>query len=299
MTVTPRRAPRPSYATLPNDRAGTATVFDHLVERFPHVGAEVWDARLAAGDVTFDDGTPVRRTTPYRPGARLRYYRAVKREPEIPFTEEILHRDEHLVVVDKPPFLPVVPGGPYVRQCLLYRLQEATGLDDLAPLHRLDRDTAGLVAFSATPERRGLYGRLFMDGRVEKEYRAIARLEAAPAERTWEVENRLEPGEPWFRMRIAAGRPNARTRIELLDVADGRGLFRLLPFTGKKHQLRVHMASLGFAIENDRAYPELLPEAPPHPEQPLRLLARRLAFPDPLSGRSMCFESRRELALRG
>ena len=291
------RAPAPSYATLPRLAEPPATVYEHLVRRFPHVGADVWRTRLAAGAVTFDDGERVSEDTAYRPLARVRYFRAVAEEPAVPFAEDVVYRDERILVADKPHFLPVTPGGPYVNECLTYRLRRRTGLDALQAVHRLDRDTAGLVLFAVDADVRGLYARLFMEGRVEKEYLAVAAVPEEPERRTWEVASRIVRGEPWFRMRIVPGPVNARTLVELVDWRDGRGLFRLVPSTGKKHQLRLHLASLGFPIVGDRYYPELLPESPPDFGRPLRLVASALTFRDPVSGRALRFRSRRLVTL--
>jgi len=224
------RAPAPSHATLPRLAEPPATVFEHLVRRFPHVGEDAWSARLAGGTVTFDDGERVSVATPYRAGARVRYFRAVAQEPVVPFTEEILYRDERILIADKPHFLPVTPGGPYVNECLTYRLRRRTGLDALQAVHRLDRDTAGLVLFAVAADVRGVYAKLFMDGRVEKEYLAVASVPEEPERRTWEVANRIVRGEPWFRMRIAPGPVNARR----LDLA--RGVRRLTRCPGSDPQ---------------------------------------------------------------
>jgi tRNA pseudouridine32 synthase/23S rRNA pseudouridine746 synthase len=301
----PSRAPAPSFVTLPQLDEPTPTVFEFLLRRFPHVGEAEWRARVADGSVRFDagedgGGEAVTLATPYRAGARVRYYRAVADEPAVPFVEEVLHRDERLLVADKPHFLPVTPGGPYVNECLLYRLRRRTGLPHLQPVHRLDRDTAGVVLFAVDADSRGLYGRLFQEGRVEKEYLAVARLRREPDRRAWRVEDRIVRGEPWFRMRTAPGAANAVTEIELLDhrrdPEDGElGLFRLRPRTGKKHQLRLHLASLGFPILHDRYYPDLQPESPPDFERPLQLLASALSFRDPTDGRRRRFASRLRL----
>ena len=289
------RSPTPSYATLPANDRPPATLFDYLTERFPHVGAETWKARIGAGHVTFDDGEPVSVTTSYRVGARVRYFREVVTEPEIPFVEEILFENEHLLIVDKPHFLPVTPSGPWVNACLLHRLRRRLGNNDLVVSHRLDRETAGLVLCCKQPAARGLLGRLFQEGRVEKEYFAVARVAEPPQRESFEVASRLVRGEPWFRMQTVPGPVNARTRGEVVAWRDGRGFLRLTPTTGKTHQLRVHMAALGFPLVNDRTYPELQPKAPPDFSRPLQLLASGLRFRDPVSGHELSFRSRRRL----
>lgn len=293
------RAPAPSFVTLPRRPDPPARVIDFLERRFPSVGRAGWESRIARGLVSFDGGSAVTLESPYREGARVRYFREVVSEPEAPGEVKILYRDRHILVADKPHGLPVTPGGPYVNACLLYRLRRATGLAELQAVHRLDRATAGLVLAALTEEARGAYGRLFMEGRVDKEYRALARVPREPGDRVWEVENRIVRGEPWFRMTVARGEPNARTRIELLRSRDGLGLFRLRPRTGKKHQLRLHMAGLGFPIVGDRYYPELEPEAPPDPSRPLRLVATRLELRDPLTGKAHRFHSEFSVPVAG
>lgn len=287
-------APQPSIVTLPVLDPPPA-LLDFLDRRFPRVGREVWLARFEAGKVRGEDGCAVGLESPYRAGERLTYRREVEEEAPIPFAEEVIFRSDHLLAADKPPFLPVIPAGRFVEECLLYRLRRSTGIDSLVPLHRLDRHTRGLVLFSLRPESRGRYGELFARAQIERTYHAVAHAPERPTESEWTVANRLVPGEPWFRMQEAVGEPNARTHVRLLDWRAGRGLFELRPATGKKHQLRLHLAALGFGVVGDRLYPELLPEAPDDFTRPLELLARRLRFVDPVSGEELELASRQGL----
>jgi tRNA pseudouridine32 synthase/23S rRNA pseudouridine746 synthase len=300
--VNDRREPRsfstarnPSRAYLPKLADPPATILDHLDSRFPLVGREEWERRMMAGMVRFADDTPVSIATPYLHGVTITYYRSVVDEPEVPFEEGIIYRDEHILVADKPHFLPVVPTGPYVNECLLSRVQRRTGEHGLSPIHRLDLETAGLVLFSVRRETRHLYHRLFAEEAVEKEYLAVGALHREIDGREWSVRNRLVAGEPWFRMRIVEGEVNAVTHVTLVDRREGRGLFRLRPTTGKKHQLRIHLAWLGFPILNDHFYPDVGPTPSWDYSRPLQLLARRLAFRDPLTGEDRVFESERRL----
>jgi tRNA pseudouridine32 synthase/23S rRNA pseudouridine746 synthase len=183
-----------------------------------------------------------------------------------------------------------------VNACLEQRLRDRTGLPDLVPLHRIDRDTAGLVLLSVNRKTRRLYHELFVHGTIEKTYEALAALRHPPAERQWVVENRIERGEPRFRMKIVPGIVNARSAIHLEEVIGERARFRLHPVTGKTHQLRLHLCSLGFPILNDRYYPELEPERDDDFDRPLQLIAKQLRFRDPVSGAEMEFRSERELA---
>jgi tRNA pseudouridine32 synthase/23S rRNA pseudouridine746 synthase len=235
-------------------------------------------------------GVPLAVDAPYRLGTEIRYFREVAEEATIPFEETVLHVDAHLVVADKPHFLPVTPAGGFLRETLLARLVRRLGNPDLAPLHRIDRDTAGLVMFSANPATRNAYQSLFRLRRIHKHYEAIA--PALPGLSFPLVHaSRLEMGEPFFRMREVDGVPNSETRIEVIDRAGASWRYALEPVSGRKHQLRVHMCALGTPIENDRLYPRLAPIAEDDYAHPLQLLARTLAFVDPFSGIARGFES--------
>lgn len=287
------RAAQASKVTLPKADPAPATVLAFLSGRFPRI--RDWESRMARG-LVLADGAPLGAAAPYRPGLVVTYFREVAEEAPVPFEARILHRDARLLVADKPPFLPVVPAGGFVRETLLARLQAQTGIADLAPLHRLDRETAGLVLFSVDPATRGAYAALFAGRGIAKAYEAVSEAAAEPARREWRVENRIEAGEPFFRMAIVEGTPNARSDIRLLQWQHGRARFEIRPETGKKHQIRLHMAAIGHPILHDRFYPELLPEGPPDFERPLQLLAKRLEFTDPLSGELRRFESEQVLA---
>ena len=231
---------------------------------------------------------------PYRVGRTILYFREVVDEPRIPFEEILVHVDEHLVVADKPHFLPVAPTGRHVRETLLTRLVSRLGIKELAPLHRIDRDTAGLVLFSADPDSRGAYQELFRRRLIEKRYEAVAPALPACAFPLLR-ETRLGKSEPFFRMREEEGEANSRTRIGILAAEGEWWRYALFPVTGRKHQLRVHMAALGAPIRNDPYYPELSARAPDDYSRPLQLLARGLSFVDPLSGLEREFVSPREL----
>ena len=271
------------------------SIVEFLCRTFPAISRSQWIERILEGKVLDDQGKPITTETKYSPSQRIFYFREVENEPVIPFAEQILFQDDELLVACKPHFLPVVPGGRYVEECLLNRLRHRTGIADLAPLHRLDRETAGIVIFSVNPNTRGLYHELFMHGKVEKNYRALAQVNQTPRENQWTVANRIVRGEPRFRMKTVPGAANSCSRIQLLEVKGNRGLFSLQPVTGKTHQLRLHLSGLGFRIVNDRVYPDLQPERDDDFDQPLQLLAKMIRFHDPVSGQDREFRSKREI----
>jgi tRNA pseudouridine32 synthase/23S rRNA pseudouridine746 synthase len=287
--------PTPSTVTMPPAQRPYPSILEFLTRRFPHITSSCWQQRIRENKVFAADRTPISAETAYIPHGQLLYFREVARERAIPFQETILHHDDNLLVACKPHFLQVTPGGGFVNECLLNRLRTSTGNTDLVPLHRIDRETAGIVMFSVNRATRGLYGRLFATGRIEKSYQALAEYATAGECCSWSVENRIEKGEPWFRMRTVPGTPNARSTIRLVEVSGNIARFDLSPVTGKTHQLRIHMSGLGFRILNDRYYPELQPQQADDFANPLRLIAKSVRFRDPLNGREMEFSSERQL----
>ena len=271
-----------------------ATVLDALCARFVAISREQWLDRMRRGRVLDVDGAPIEPERLYLRGMRVQYFREVADEPVIPFTESVLYIDEHLVIADKPHFLPVMPAGRYVHQTLLTRLIERFDNPNLVPLHRIDRATAGLVMLSNNPATRAAYQSLFRERRITKHYEALA---SALSERAFPFVHRSRLGKAaeFFRMQEIDGAPNSETRIDVIERGAGHWRYALTPVTGRTHQLRVHLAALGAPIANDRLYPVLHAEAPDDYSRPLQLLACALEFADPLTGASRRFESRLNL----
>lgn len=267
---------------------------DFLVQRFPSVSADIWLQRLQAGDVINDQGQVLAPDAPYIVGQRLYYFRAVEIEPPIPFEAVVLWQDDHLLVVDKPHFLPVMPSGKYLQETVLIRLKKALQLDTLVPIHRIDRDTAGLVLFSKQVATRGAYQELFRTRQVDKTYECIAPWNPHLA---WPLrrESRMVEARHFMQQCEVDGAPNALTDITPLEVHGQLARYALKPITGQRHQLRVHMAALGLPLLGDGIYPTLTPEGVPDYTRPLQLLAKTIVFTDPLRGEARQFSSARQL----
>jgi tRNA pseudouridine32 synthase/23S rRNA pseudouridine746 synthase len=210
-----------------------------------------------------------------------------------------LFEDDHLLVADKPHFMPVTPSGPYVQQCLLVQLKRLTGHADLVPLHRIDRETAGLVLFGKRLYERDAYHALFRDHRIHKTYHAVAAHRPELALPRVHTSRLAEDPAFFFKMREVPGEPNSETRITRLGVQGEHALYQLEPVTGKRHQLRVHMMAMGMPIVGDQFYPTVSrgPEAQEDFSNPLQLLAHTVRFTDPLTGQAREFESQLQLQL--
>ncbi|OEJ31252.1 pseudouridine synthase [Streptomyces subrutilus] len=258
-------------------------------------GAEAVARLLADGRLLGPGGRVLHARDPYEPGGYLWFHRDLPAEAPVPFAVRVVHRDAHLLVVDKPHFLATTPRGSHVTQTALARLRAELDLPALSPAHRLDRLTAGLVLFSVRPEDRGAYQLLFQQRRVYKEYEALAPHDAELAfPRT--VRSRIEKARGVIAAaEVPGGEPNAQTLVELTGARGGLGRYRLTPHTGRTHQLRVHMNSLGLPILGDPVYPRVTDPAPDDYRRPLQLLARVLGFTDPVTGIDHRFESGRTL----
>lgn len=288
-----------SRVFLPADQAH-ANLLAFFITQFPHIDAKEWEQRFADGQILDIEGLPQEAGDPYQPNTHLIYFRRLAREPDIPFVEKILFQDEHIVVADKPHFLPVTPSGLYLQQTLLNRLRKKTQIATLSPIHRIDRDTAGLVIFSVQPNERAQYQNLFRDRAVQKIYEAIAPYAPSLAERLpMTYQSRLEESAHFLQMHEVEGDSNADTYIEILDVKNPWARYRLKPGSGKKHQLRCQLNALGAPIKNDQIYPVLTPyqEYELDFSKPLQLLAQEIAFEDPITKETRYFRSEQELSL--
>lgn len=285
----------PSYLWVPDEARGYR-LLPFLVATFPAVNEASWRARLEKGEVVDGAGQALRPDTLVRRGMRLWYYREVEQETPIPFEAQILHVDDELLIADKPHFLPTTPGGRFVQETLLTRLKRQLNEPELTPIHRLDRETAGVVIFSRRAATRGIYQSMFQKRVIEKTYEALA---PAMPDRSYPFtyRSRMVESGPFFLMREEEGAPNSETRIDVIGARGAHVLYRLEPHTGRKHQLRVHMAALGAPIVGDAFYPDAQPCKGDDFSAPLQLLARSIAFDDPLTGARRTFSSARTLQL--
>ena len=275
-----------------------ATVLDFLTERLPTVSREDWAQRIAQGLVLDECGHPLAAHNPFTPHTRLYYYRHITHEPVLPEAARIVFEDDHLVVADKPHFMPVTPGGRYLQSCLLVQLKRLTACESLTPIHRIDRETAGLVVFCKRAQDRDAYHALFRQHQVHKWYQAVASFKPDLLLPLVHL-SRLVEGDKFFLSEEVPGEPNSETRVSMLKRMGDEALYELQPLTGHRHQLRIHMMSLGVPIAGDQLYPQVLrgPDEADDFSSPLQLLAQRIAFTDPVTGEERDWQSQRLLRI--
>ena len=272
------------------------TILEFLCNEFPHIQKSEWLQRFEDQLILNIDGKILDQTTLYTPNQHIFYYRFLANETHVPFKEKILFENEDLLVVDKPHFLTISPTGQYVQETLLVRLKKTTGNPDLTPIHRLDRETAGIVLFSKRIETRGAYQQMFADKKVEKIYHAVAHFRK-DLQFPLSVKLRMDKGEPFFTMKIIDGSPNSETDIEIIEHNSDWAIYRLRPKTGKQHQLRVHLNYLNIPIKNDPFYPKVQHKDLDDFSMPLQLLAKEISFIDPIKKQEMYFKSELVLTL--
>lgn len=284
----------PTRLRLP-ENCTSSTVSAYLLGRFPQ-DADRISAKIAAGEVVRADGSAITESSPYVAGSFVFLHRDPPVENRVPFEIDVLYRDDAILVVDKPHFLPTTPRGSWITETALVRLRRELDLPELTPAHRLDRLTAGVLIFTIRREMRRPYQMLFDRRLVTKEYEAVAPPPAPDRTFPREVRSRIRKDPGVLQAREVPGEINAITRIDVAGVDGDRALYRLQPRTGKTHQLRVHMNSLGIPILGDPLYPDVHDVAREDFSSPLQLLARAVEFDDPVTGRRTRFTSGRNLA---
>jgi tRNA pseudouridine32 synthase / 23S rRNA pseudouridine746 synthase len=265
------------------------TIFEFFQRRFPQLDQQSCYQRFQSGEVRLDCGQVVESHTPYQANRHLFFYHEVANEISVPFEHQIIFQDENIIVADKPHFLPVAPSGNYLQHTLLVRLRRQLNNDQIQLCHRIDRETAGLVLLTKKESVRAAYHSLFSERKIQKLYWAKAA--TVSLDFPFTKYSRLVKGKPFMRMKEVDGEPNSQTWISIEQSNNQQSIYQLSPHTGKKHQLRVHMASLGAPIVNDCLYPNMIEKGPHDFTHPLQLLAKQLQFVDPLSGTNQCFKS--------
>jgi len=266
-----------------------AGVLEHLARTHRHSSEAQWRARIGRGEVELD-GLPVAPGTPMAPGQELVWHRPPWDEPEADTGYHLLFEDDLLVAVAKPRGLPTLPGGGFLEHTLLAAVRAR--FPEASPMHRLGRETSGIVLFARTHAAAALIQSAWRERRVVKRYRALASGVAGPD--TLVITAPIGPvPHPWLGTLFAAsdrGKP-ALSRARVLERRAAETLFEVLIETGRPHQIRIHLAWAGHPLAGDPLYAA---GGLPRPDLPALpgdggyfLHAEHLAFPHPVSGETL------------
>lgn len=272
------------------------SIYAYLCLEFPHIKAAEWKQRFDDGLVYSASGLRLQSDSIFQANSHVFYYRFLASEIHVPFEHRILFENEHFLAVDKPHFLTISPTGQYVQETLLVRLKNQTGNEQLTPIHRLDRETAGVVLFSKCAISRGAYQQMFAERQVQKTYHAIAPFKSE-LQFPQTVRLRMEKGDPFYTMKTLTGEYNSETHIELIQHNDQWAKYLLKPHTGKQHQLRVHLNHLDIPIQNDPFYPRVKHKLDDDFTAPLQLLAKHICFQDPITKQDFSIYSEFDITL--
>ncbi len=242
--------------------------------------------RLIAGNHVLVDGVPARKSTRVERGAKVAVtLPETAREPApVGFSLPVLHEDDEVLGVDKPAGLlvhgaPAEPLAPSVVDWFVERCpEEARAFDVERPgvVHRLDKHTSGVLLLARTPSAQTTLSAAFADRETRKQYLALC--DGVPQRDHAIVEAAIGRSHAdRRRMAVTASGREARTEYEVIAAAHGRSLLLVLPFTGRTHQIRVHLAAIGASVANDDLYGR-----GPGPRHFLH--AWRLAVPHPDGG---------------
>ena len=282
-----------AYTTTISSRAHGKTLLSHLATLYPHSPLHAWQQRLNCGEVTLN-GVTATGSEPINAGETLVWNRPPWIEPDAPQHFEILFDDPHLLAVNKPSGLPTLPGGGFMENTLLRLVQKHA--PNANPLHRLGRTTSGIVLFAKTTHAASNLVANWNTSKIQKTYCALAQNVARHD--TYEI---LTPvglvphprlGSVWAAN--PSGKPS-KSLAKVISRTTSTTTFEVSLCSGRPHQIRIHLASIGHPLVGDPLYDETgqpLRTSPGLPGDGGYLLhARFLKFPHPVTGGQIHLEA--------
>lgn len=243
---------------VPRDFAGWS-VLAYYAKRYRHSEASVWEARVVAGEVRVE-GRVVSPTYALRAGESLCYARPPWEEPAVPLDIEVLYEDAEVLVVAKPSGLPVMPAGGFLQHTLWWQMRQRYPKDPPIPVHRLGRGTSGILLLARTAQARASLSQQLRQSTaghkgMRKSYRALVGESDLPAQ--FLVDAPIGKVEHPLLGQIYAAHPQgsyAYSEGQVLGRRAGETLVEMTIATGRPHQIRIHLAVMGFPLLGDPLY---------------------------------------------
>lgn len=241
-----------SYREQIGPRAQGRTVLAHLTREYEHTSEADWQVRLHAGEVVLDDATSTGAET-LRLGQWLTWNRPPWVEPEAPLSFDVLYEDADLLAVSKPSGLPTMAGGDFLEHTLLHLVRQRAPTAD--PMHRLGRGTSGIVLFALSDLARTVMQEAWRGRQVRKIYRAL--VDGSPPEDAFTIQTPIGLVAHPLVGEIFAATPKgkgATSHVRVLERRPATTLVEVVIETGRPHQIRIHLASVGFPLSGDPLY---------------------------------------------
>jgi 23S rRNA pseudouridine1911/1915/1917 synthase len=261
------------YCDRINRKHSGKTVLAFYVTSYRHSSTQQWQERIMLGQILLN-GQPTTADTVLQGGQVLTYHRPPWQEPDVPLALDILHHDPQILVVAKPAGLPVLPGGGFVEHTLLWQIQQQ--YPQAAPIHRLGRGTSGLLLLAQTPTARAHLSAQMRQHQMGKTYRAlIGATQPADLPNEFMIDQPIgkipHPGLGYIYAATAQGL-SAHSHVKVLQRSSDATLIDVTIYTGRPHQIRIHLASVGYPLLGDPLYgPGGIPHLAPIDSNPERV----------------------------
>jgi 23S rRNA pseudouridine1911/1915/1917 synthase len=230
------------------------TVIDYYVQKYDHSTYEQWLERITLGQVLVNNN-PITPQTILQAGQWLSYHRLPWQEPDVPLSFDIVYEDEHLLVIDKPSGLPVLPGGGFLENTLLWQLKKHYPQDKPVPIHRLGRGTSGLMLIGRTSMTRSHLNQQMREHKITKVYRTLIGKSDLPDE--FIIDHPIgkipDPILGYIYGAKADGK-FAYSQCRVLERTSDYTLLEVTILTGRPHQIRIHLATIGYPLLGDPLY---------------------------------------------